>query len=156
MENVPVLGKLIEGVAHRDAVHIAVAPVVAGIPLKPGQHVMVVDGQAFATILEDCIGVVDPFLQQDVKTGQRFYLFLYPNTITSLRHVWSHPAFKTRVPGGVEAIREELKRTVAQRLMDEPRYGIDVPAVEPVALFGRAVPADGKGYDSGADLRNVK
>ena len=37
--NLPVLGKLIEGVAFRDAVHIAIEPVVANERLTPGQRV---------------------------------------------------------------------------------------------------------------------
>jgi hypothetical protein len=91
------IGKLITSDAHRDAIHVAVAPVTAAQELQPGQHVgLRGDGRALAT--EHPIGIVDPFLHERVPEGQRFWLFLYPGTITSLRHVWTHPAFRPRVP----------------------------------------------------------
>lgn len=90
------LGKLIKGVAHRDAIHIAVAPVEAAGNFAPGDHVgLMDDGRASGDAR--LIGIVDPFLRQDVKEGEKFYLFLYPNTITSLRHDWVHPAFPSNV-----------------------------------------------------------
>ncbi len=97
--NTPQLGKLIEGPVGRDAVHVAIAPVVAGERLRPGSHVGLVMGEALGDSPDGAaIGVVDPFLPDFVQPGQRFWLFLYPNTVTSLRHIWTHPAFKTRIP----------------------------------------------------------
>jgi hypothetical protein len=97
-QHAPNLGELAADTARRDAVHVAVAPVVAGENLHPGHHVALKDGRAFAK--GQTIGVVDPFLTADVQEGERFWLFLYPNTVTSLRHVWTHPAFVAKVPGG--------------------------------------------------------
>jgi hypothetical protein len=91
----PTLGKIIwrlDEPATRDAVHVAIAPVVAGEALLPGTHVgLDADGKAIKT--GSHIGIVDPFLANPVSAGGRFWLLLYPNSITSLRHDWSHPAF---------------------------------------------------------------
>ena len=89
------LGQLIDNPAQqRDAIHIAVAPVVAAQKLKPGQEVGFL---GYDTIhvgeSDNPIGVVDPFLKRDVLPTQRFFVFLFPNTVTSMRHEWTHPAF---------------------------------------------------------------
>ena len=97
MNYVPNLGEAPAEDARRDAVHVAVAPVVAAHRLSPGQHVgLGEDGRASADAVP--VGVVDPFLRSPVEEGRRFWLFLYPNTVTSLRHVWTHPAFTMRAP----------------------------------------------------------
>ena len=94
---VPNLGHMPAADARRDAVHVAVAPVVAVELLLPGEHIgLYEDGRAGSAAKH--IGVVDPFRRQEVQPGERFWLFLYPGTVTSLRHVWTHPAFKTRAP----------------------------------------------------------
>lgn len=85
------LGQLVTGNPGRDAIHIAVAPAVAGEALDAGEHVRLENGIAFAS--SDSIGIVDPFLTAKVKQGESFWLCLYPKTITSLRHEWVHPAF---------------------------------------------------------------
>lgn len=98
MDKVPQLGKLITESQHRDAIHIAVAPVTAGTEMYPGDHIGFTDnGDAYTVVpnAKKLIGIVDPFLREKVYPGEQFYMFLYPNTITSLRHDWTHPAFET-------------------------------------------------------------
>ncbi len=88
------LGQLIEEGMQRDAVHIAVAPVKATNRLEPGEHIGFVsdDGESVGPSKAP-IGIVDPFLTSAVRKGERFWMFLFPNTITALKHVWEHPAF---------------------------------------------------------------
>jgi hypothetical protein len=99
MENTQdLLGKVLDASAQRDAIHIAVAPVIAARSLAPGQSVgLTKDGEADSLMDKD-IGIVDPFLKAPVKRGERFFIFLYPNTATGLRHVYTHPALDTLPP----------------------------------------------------------
>ena len=90
------LGQIIRTEQQRDAIHVAVAPVEAAEDLQMGWHVgLDADGKA-TTKVAKAIGIVDPFLRGPVPKGERFWLFLYPGTITSLRHDWTHPAFAAK------------------------------------------------------------
>lgn len=91
------IGKLIECERFKDAIHIAVAPVTAAERLAPGQDIGLVAPDT-AGRSNTPIGIVDPFIKGLILPGQRFYMFLYPGTITSLRHDWVHPAFEDPVP----------------------------------------------------------
>lgn len=98
----PNLGELAGKDARRDAVHVPVAPVIAGQPLDPGDHFWLNShGLAVKSTgrrEHRTIGVVDPYYDGIVLKGDRFWGFLYPNTVTSLRHTWSHPAFRSKAP----------------------------------------------------------
>jgi hypothetical protein len=89
------IGRLLPSTAQRDAIHIAVAPVVADQPMLPGAVIgLSLEGRAIhASPTVPTVGIVDPFLTTPVQPGDRVYCFLTPNTITSLRHEWTHPAF---------------------------------------------------------------
>lgn len=90
------IGKLIDESAGRDAIHLAVEPIVAGVYLMPGQDVGIRDGKAVPQ--KPYLGIVDPFLSKGVNAGERFWLVVYPRQITSLRHVWEHPSFTASTP----------------------------------------------------------
>lgn len=91
------LGKLARPEAKRDAIHVAIIPVIADHDIMPGVPCGLIvtepDKPLRASMTADSIGIVDPFYPKRIKQGERFYLCLYPNTVTGMRHCWSHPAF---------------------------------------------------------------
>jgi hypothetical protein len=92
----PKLGEPAPDGAARDAIHVAVCPMTAGEDLSPGDHVgfgMESRRDRVWKTRVNAVGVVDPFLSAPVRRGQRFWLLLYPGTVTSLRHAWTHPKF---------------------------------------------------------------
>lgn len=99
------LGTIHAALQKRDAIHLAVEPVIAGERLRPGDHINVMDGTAYAADVGAGLGIVDPFLKAPVKRGERFWFVMYPGMVHSLRHVWTHPAFTDEpvvgIPGDV-------------------------------------------------------
>ena len=94
----PKIGELLPAYedAARDAVHIAVAPVIATERLAPGQHIAFVEAGNTTHVCAAGahVGIVDPYLKKHVRQGEAFWMHLYPGTITSLRHNWTHSAFE--------------------------------------------------------------
>lgn len=115
------IGKLLKDTAQRDAIHIAVAPVVAARTLQPGSRVGLAEDGRADNLSEKDIGVVDPFLTAPVKPGQRFFMFLFPNTIRSLRHEWTHPAFGPALDS--KSHSEKWMRAWAMKHVSEDYYG---------------------------------
>ncbi len=120
------LGMIIGPAEKRDAIHLAVEPVIAGMPLRAGDHLRMADGKAMYCRQGDsrALGIADPFLDGPIEIGQRFWLIIYPRQIKSLRHVWSHPAFPDEpaladlkpAVDPLKAESEEWMRAEAQRL----------------------------------------
>lgn len=77
----------------RDAIHLAVEPMEAGVKLNPGESVIFKDGKAYPDLENKGLGIVDPFLRHAVRPGEKFWFVLRPRMVKSLRHVWDHPEF---------------------------------------------------------------
>lgn len=93
------VGKILEEEGFvRDAIHMAVLPVIASTKLFPGQDIGFVNHLEWIVTAEATkkYGIVDPFLSRAVKPGERFFMWLYPNTITGLTHQWQHPLIEER------------------------------------------------------------
>jgi len=97
--NQPVLGTLVPAGSYRDAVHVAISPTVAADAMMPGDHVRIraEDGAGCFARHDDprAVGIVDPFLTKAVVPGEVFWLCVYPNSVTSLRHAWTHPVIRS-------------------------------------------------------------
>lgn len=132
MSNEIRLGQIISTAgAVKDAIHVAIAPVICDEKLRPGQHVALVEG----TLDRVCsrgkkIGIIDPFLKEKVIAKDiPVYILLYPNTVTGMRHEWEHPAFvktnEKEVPLGVDLkpSPEEALKMVAERALNRSYWG---------------------------------
>jgi hypothetical protein len=88
------LGYILSSDEARDAIHLAVEPVIAGSYLNPGAHIQRGDDNKYYNCPpNEGQGIVDPFIQGMVRPGNKFWLVVYPRKISSLRHVWTHPDF---------------------------------------------------------------
>lgn len=141
---VATIGMLIPENSGRDAIHLAVEPVVAGERLAPGQHIGFLPDGTVGTKATELLGIVDPFLAAALFPGDRFWLVVYPRTITSLRHVWAHPSFAAAeistaaVPP--KSASEAWMRDWAMDNMSEDYYG-DGHTITPESAYENAITA---------------
>ena len=122
----PLLGQFPNQYAQRDAVHVAIIPVVASSYLSPGERigVKVVAGVPHSEDdPEEFIGIVDPFLHRRVKKGECFYLCLFPGTVHGMRHHWLHPQFQSKAEPNED--KKEMARLVIEKCADEAGISLD-------------------------------
>lgn len=136
-------GILPDDAGGRDAVHVAVFSAIAETRVYPGEGVAVLErGERDTKVMlsraeiDKSVGIVDPFIRGAVEAGARFWVYLYPRTITALSHRWSHPAFEgaesSYAPPSAKIASEQwLKDFVAHA--DCPSYHAVLAAAERVA-----------------------
>ena len=111
------MGKILDNdfpIGDRDAVHVAVICAVANCTLNAGEPVVYKDGKAQLCTSwneEISVGIVDPFLKEVVREGQKFWLFIKPRTVTSLKHDWDHPA----IPADIRTRRKTEAQITQER-----------------------------------------
>lgn len=95
------LGKLIDDEKNpkKDAIHVAIIPLIAGQELYRGHKIKLKFNTLDVALDaeyddENAFGIVDPFLSDYyVPEGKKFYGLLFPGTVTGMRHEWQHPLF---------------------------------------------------------------
>ena len=96
MEPIKTIGTVLKGGEQRDCIHVAIMPVVCSQDwMSPGEEAKLLYGTTDLVGRageNNAIGIIDPFLKDAVRKGERCWLFLKPGTITGLRHDWTHPA----------------------------------------------------------------
>lgn len=112
----------------RDAVHVACVAVTAAESCWIGSDVGILlteDGYIASPKLTPHIGIVDPFLKTTANKGEKFWLYLYPRSITGLNHNWTHPAF----PEG-DVLPQLTEKQKSERWLREFVAGADCPAYD--------------------------
>lgn len=130
MDPVKTIGHLLNGNEQRDCIHIAIMPAIAASNLSRGEEVGLVYGTTDQVVSKDSvygipsIGIVDPFygipavvgegqFKWRIEKGQRCWVFLFPGTVTGMRHQWTLPAIDEHKPPVSES--EKWLRQFADR-----------------------------------------
>lgn len=103
MDPIKTLGTILKEDVLRDAIHLAIMPVITADEIYAGERVKLIYGTK--NFVKQCgsgndyVGIIDPFLESYIPRGSRVWMFLRPNTIIGLRHEWTHPEVdNTHVP----------------------------------------------------------
>ena len=136
------LGTTNLGEAGRDAIHLAVEPVTSDEIVFPGQHIGILPNGKACYKAKTHIGIVDPFVTGPIYPGIKFWLIVYPRTITSLRHVWSHPSFP-------EEVKEVIVEKVVEKIVEiEPtKAALSYDETQAIEYLSEYISGDDWGKD---------
>lgn len=158
MDPISTIGKSLRGDEQRDAIHIAIMPVIAAEELQAGEHVAFVYGTTDQVKRCDPayalkpVGVVDPFYTENywIKKGQRVWLFLQPGTIVGLRHEWRHPEIDN--PPVAKDEHEKWLKSFADRWRFVYNDMISAASSEASDDWGNYITAQGRDLHSAEEL----
>lgn len=97
----PNVGEFCHEQALRDCIHVPLAPLVTAEEMVPGEC-FATDGKTAYPVADDdpkAVGIIDPFLRRKMKTipkGSTVWGWIFPGTVTGLRHQWLHSAFASK------------------------------------------------------------
>lgn len=122
---------------QRDAIHIAVLPVTSKETIYGGMWLRFAFESTTQVLQADdespsIMGIADPFIKGPIGAGQRFYMFVLPNTITSLRHDWTHPRMaimEAPTPSDqaiISKVTDRLLFGAEKRLLQECAFDLDI------------------------------
>lgn len=100
--------------SQRDAIHMAIVPLIAGDDLYGGQFFRLkykTNNVALRAQNEnDGLGIVNPFEKRSwLREGDSFWGILTPESITEMRHHWYHPAFDDTQSEGMNPHEEWIR-----------------------------------------------
>lgn len=152
----------------RDAIHVAIMPVIVGescfltagsrFRLKPGTSDVALNADYNGRSKDtgshsDAVGVIDPFLppHNHLKQGDVVYGFLFPQSITGMRHHWKHPLIDEPAPG-VEKLDEPTEDHEAWLRSFASSYNMDYDEMIEAAQTGDYILARGHDLHGESDL----
>lgn len=111
------LGKVPELLGDKDAVHAPIVAVRAANYLEVGCRVKLnKHNEAIKGSDRDYLGVVDPFLDKDVRRGGLFWMVVRPDKVGEVSHTWVHENVKVNfeAPTRPVQLNETIKDYAAE------------------------------------------
>lgn len=145
--------------ATRDAIHVAVVPLIAGSDkLYSGVTFKLLHGTSDIAMRatyegDDALGIINPFVKSDCgyfKAGDKVWGILFPGTVTGMTHVWKHPAFDNPPKAASES--EQWIRQFADRWNFDYDNLITEATRSSKNEYDRYIVADGIDCHSSSDL----
>lgn len=125
------LGALLTEIGERDAIHVAIIPVIAATRLYPGSPVMIdtdtMTARGSSPDIKAVRAIADPFLEAIIEQGEMFYACLPPNTVTGMRHHWEHPSFTEK---SAETKRQKPSKEESLKWLEDFCKTADCPSLD--------------------------
>lgn len=83
--------------SQRDAIHTAIEPAKAGCDFRWTKWVKKFNGLWYPAEPDEAHGIVNPWIEGDIKRDQLFWVLIKPGSVNGMRHHWSHPTLDEEI-----------------------------------------------------------